>query len=309
MNVTDDENEEQYRDLTEESEMATNEVPIVDLFISTTFSPEMREILYYADMVFDKFKSGQHLAEVEYLLLEVGGFEDPSALKYQVLAIYEDSLKDALAAFGIVVPNDCKDYKLLAQMLDTLALAQYHYEKEFILPLLNFDEFLGGEETFAELVNTLTGARTDDVLEVILSFKDRLLINLKDIVTRGEDDPLGIEVESESSQVAINRYRRFLNGRRFGIIYNLTRKSVGYGNFEWMELYLLVEDLLADLKVSDLQYELVSLILISKLDLTNEDASDTLDMVFSKLANIYCDKPSEALTFKKGLMSLYYGEN
>lgn len=282
-----------------EDEIAVNEVNIVAKFISDTFHPDMQEVLYYIDDVFAKFNSGHHLAEVENLLLEENDWQDPSILKYKVLGIYEASLKDALAAFGVDVTSECKSYLLMAQMLDTLALAQYQYEKEFILPLLEFDEVLGADQTYCDLVSALTGARSDDVLEVLFGFKDRMMVKLKELVSRGEDDPLEISLDSVQSRISLDRYKTFLNGRRYGIIFNLTRKSLGYGMFDWKELYLLTEDELSGIRDKDLYYELASLLLVSNLDVLD---SNELDLAISKLSSIYTDKPSETIAFKRGLL-------
>lgn len=280
---------------------APEEYSPVALYVLTTFNPDMREVLFHVDNVFAKFQSGHHLRAIELLLLEELNVEDPVVLKNKVLSLYDESLKEALAAFGIGVHSDCRDYQLLADMLDALALAQFQYSKDFIEPLLAIDEVEGEEYTYANLVAALTPSRAEAVMEILLDFKPALITTLKEIVGRHEDSLDEVAVET-SKREALSRYRTFLRGRRYGLVFDVARRSVGYGLLGWKELYLLVEDDLEGLTDNVLAYEMVSLLLVSNLE------DEKLEETLTQVAGLFKDTHAQIRQFTEQLKAEWLGE-
>lgn len=283
----------------EEDIIDSSDYSPVGLYVIGNFNPDMRSVLFHVDDVFAKFRSGHHLHAVETLLLAELDDEDPAVLKNKVLSIYDESLKTSLAAFGIGVVADCRDYRLLADMLDALALAQFQYSKDFIEPLLAVDDIEGEEHTYATLVSALTPSRLESVLEVIVDFKPALITNLAEIIGRNDD---ALDEHIASRQGTLERFKTFLRGRRYGLAFDVARRSCGFGIMGWKELYLLLEDGLVALDDAELAYELVSLVLVSSVG--DEEVESTL----RQIASVEKERAGEIASFTELLLSEWRGE-
>lgn len=269
-------------------------------FIADNFLRPKQEQFVHADSVLEKIQYDTQIVDSELLISSDADMFDSNIIGKAIYSTYVSHLNKVLAEYGVVTTGDCLNIQLLASLLDTFILAIHQYDSKVILDQLILDADKSDVEIYANLVTSLTGEDQFEVIEAIYTIKPTCLTSLVDVLTE-KPSP---DMDTSEFTYKVERYKKFLNGRRYGIVYQVIQSS-GFNNigkFDPREMYLLVEEVVDDeLPMKDWVYEIATLILASKAE---ESEFPTLIEFF---ANTRGDTARELLTITTDLNKAIQG--
>lgn len=255
------------------------------------------------DYIVDHFTVERATAIIKLIRLIEDFNVDGTIAKMEELAFMDDNKDTAAVISGIndiiiedvnyilyshqlVVLDLTRDIILLHDLADTLKLVTEEYDAKYILDRVNFElsESNTAHEVYAKLVSLVTTTREDDVLENIYSLDDGLITNIHNLLLGKLVEDADI-LEDKTEEVEL--YKKFLKGRRHGLVHELLKGGVHVGQYEFASLFVLLEEQLDKLSREDLIFEAISLILISDYEDT------TLTELFEKVSRVLGETEAE----------------
>lgn len=265
-------------------------------YIQDNFTPERAKYLHDSLELMAKF----NLTETEANLEDIAFHRDDLDTAGRIANINSIILEDLISilnAHDILVLDLTDDLRLVFNMVDTIKKASEEYDANFILNRINFELNEANEaiDVYANLVALLTESNVDDVLENIYSMQDDVIINLFNLL----ESKKTVTTQLNDSGPFIERYKTYLHGRRYGLVFEMVKSNIEIGAHDFNSLFILVEEGLTQLNHEDTLFELVSLILISDAD------AEELPALFEKTSRLYGETEAEGKLILSDLKAEY----
>lgn len=265
-------------------------------YIEDNFTPERAKYLHDSLDLLAKFNLTETEANLEDIAFHRDDLDTAGRIA-NINSIINEELISILNAHDILVLDLTEDLVLIFNMVDTIKKASEEYDANFILNRINFELSEANEavDIFATLVELLTDSRADDVLENIYSMENDIVINLFSLL----ESKKAVNTQLNENGPIIDRYKQFLHGRRFGLVYELIKSNIEIGAHDFNSLWVLLEEGLTQLNHEDTVFELVSLMLISDAE------PDELPALFEKTSRLYGQTEAEGKLILSDLKAEY----
>ncbi|AFI55315.1 hypothetical protein TSMG0032 [Halocynthia phage JM-2012] len=265
-------------------------------YIEDNFTPERAKQLLLSIELLGKFNVNEVEEQMEEYAFHIENLDTVGRVG-GINNVIKVELFNVLNLHGILLNDSSDNLKVLYDMTDTLKLVSEEYDPSYVLANMNFelDDTNEAVDVFAELVNLLTDSSVDSVLDETFSVDDDII---KNIVINLEDRRVSVPDFEDTSEY-VERYKEFLKGKRYGLVYELIRANVEVGSMEFNSLFVLVEDGLYKLHRDDLIFELISLILISNVETTE------LSETFNRVGRLVGQTEAEGKLFTSDLRKTY----
>lgn len=265
-------------------------------YIEDNFTPERAKQLLLSIELLGKFNVNEVEEQMEEYAFHIENLDTVGRVG-GINNVIKVELFNVLNLHGILLNDSSDNLKVLYDMTDTLKLVSEEYDPSYVLANMNFelDDTNEAVDVFAELVNLLTDSSVDSVLDETFSVDEDII---KNIVINLEDRRVSVPDFEDTSEY-VERYKEFLKGKRYGLVYELIRANVEVGSMEFNSLFVLVEDGLYKLHRDDLIFELISLILISNVETTE------LSETFNRVGRLVGQTEAEGKLFTSDLRKTY----
>lgn len=265
-------------------------------YIEDNFTIERATMIIYSLDLLTKFNVSDVESKLEDAAFNREDLDNPGRIA-TINQIIFDELTEVLNLHDIVILDLTDDLILVYNMVDTLKKVSEEYDANYILE--NVDTILTESneaiDVYANLVGLVTDTRPDSVYDNVFVINDSIVDNIVTLLDGKKQD----ESQLADTGVFIDRYKHFLKGRRFGLVFELVKANVEIGTLDFNNLFLILEDGLDQLNREDLIFELVSLMLISATEL------EDLPALAVKVSRLMGDTEASAKQLLSGMKEAY----
>lgn len=265
-------------------------------YIEDNFTPERATMILRTIQLLSRF----NVNEIEERLEEIAFHNDSldtAGRIGEINNVIKLELFTVLNLHGILVVDLADDLVILHNMTAALKYVAEDYDAEYILSRINFEINDENEalDIYSAVVELLTDSSADSVSDTVYSIEVDIIHNIFKLL---EEKKIGVPT-LDSDSLYLDRYKRFLSGRRKGLVYELVQSNVELGTIPFANLFLLLEDQLFNLSRKELIFELISLILISDVE------DDFLAEQFDKTSRLIGSTEAEGKLFLSDMKAAY----
>lgn len=186
---------------------------ILDTFLNNSASPELKSLIKEAIDIFDKIGyTGTESLYNEKLMNSDN--EDLNDTLLSILSVTKDAQIDILLAHDIKVNKDIP-FDIANALIDGIINIETHENKNEILNIISAN--LSTEETFAEIIELLTGKNADELLLHIESVGQQTIEATKYLLIQKSVNDDVEEKDNEDmnkSIVLVKKFYNYLKGRK-----------------------------------------------------------------------------------------------
>lgn len=265
-------------------------------YIRDNFTVERATMLMYSIDLIHKFNIESIESELEDIAFHIDDLDTAGRIG-NINGLILKNLTDILSMHGILVLDLTDDLILIYNLTDTIKKVSEEYDANYILDRVDLEITEANEpiDIYVALTSLVTDSRSDDLYDNIFSVDEDLIANITKLLDGKKD----VETQLDDTSEFIDRYKAYLNGRRYGLIYELIQGNVKVGEYDFNSLFLLVEDGIDQLTREDQLFELISLMLISNTP------TEELSELLVKISNLMGDTVASQVMYLSDLKRNY----
>lgn len=265
-------------------------------YIRDNFTVERATMLMYSIDLIHKFNIESIESELEDIAFHIDDLDTAGRIG-NINGLILKNLTDILSMHGILVLDLTDDLILIYNLTDTIKKVSEEYDANYILDRVDLEITEANEpiDIYVALTSLVTDSRSDDLYDNIFSVDEDLITNITKLLDGKKD----VETQLDDTSEFIDRYKAYLNGRRYGLIYELIQGNVKVGEYDFNSLFLLVEDGIDQLTREDQLFELISLMLISNTP------TEELSELLVKISNLMGDTVASQVMYLSDLKRNY----